>query len=475
MLLTSLALALLALPQEPVQDSPLDQVTAARIRADIRFLADDALLGRDTPSVGLGVAAGFLIARLQRLGLEPAGSEGYRQPFPLTVRRIDPDATFLKVIGETGTRHFVMGEDYYPERLSHLVQWQAEGPLVSGGTGEAVEVAAAASTGRWVVMFDAGGKVRPALQRFAEAGAAGVLLTPGPDYSQDTYEARFAATAERMLSGLTTRKTDKGLKGPDLPVVMLPPETWQAIAGLSSEVDLLVEEVPEAGTDLLMQVIDRRTPIDPDGQASNVVARMTGSDPARAHEVVLLLAHYDAQGAPGGEVHAGADDNASGSAALLAIAEALAAHGPLDRTVMLLWTAGNTKGRLGVESWAAGPTLGEGERVVLAIELDAIGLGERSTLTVTPGPTLTWHSEWLDRFKRHAADEGFPVLPDGDLGWPRSEARVLARALTIPVVSISAGKHDNHRTVDDVVFPMKMKKIARAARAVWRLVLEAGG
>jgi Peptidase family M28 len=474
MVLLSLALALFPRPQLPAQEPALAQVTPERIGADVRFLADNALAGRNTPSLGLEVAAGFVIARLERLGLEPAGTEGYRQPFPLTVRRLDPERTTLAVGGARGERALVFGKDYYPERLSHLVEWTAEGPLVSGGTGEPLEVTAANPAGRWVVLFDQGGKVRPALQRFAEAGAAGVLVTPGPDYGQNPYVIRFEPTAQSMLAGLTTRASNAQPKGPDLPVVMLPTTTWKELVQLTDvELGDLVDGVPEAGVDLGLRVVDQRVPVDPRGEASNIVARLTGRDPAKAHEVVLLMAHYDGRGAPGGEVHNGADDNASGSAALLALAEALTANGPLDRTVMLLWTAGNAKGRLGAKAWTSAPTLGKGELVFLAIELTTLGLGHPETLRVAPGPTRTWNSDWVDRFKPHAAGEGFPMLPDGDRDWPRSAARVLARGLTVPTVLVSAGAHKVHGTPQDVAVPLRMDKIARAARAVWGLVVEA--
>src|SRR5262245_54657647 len=68
----------------------LETIEAAEIRADLFFFASDELRGRDTPSLEQRVAARFLRARLERLGLQPGAGASYFHEYPLQRRRIDP-------------------------------------------------------------------------------------------------------------------------------------------------------------------------------------------------------------------------------------------------------------------------------------------------------------------------------------------------------------------------------------------------
>src|SRR5512145_3357521 len=82
--------------------NPLDEVvetiTPADIRGRIELLADDSMLGRDTPSPGLERAARYVIAEFQRLGLRPAGDSGtYEQRYGLSRWTVDTSASSLEV------------------------------------------------------------------------------------------------------------------------------------------------------------------------------------------------------------------------------------------------------------------------------------------------------------------------------------------------------------------------------------------
>ena len=111
----------------------------------------------------------------------------------------------------------------------------------------------------------------------------------------------------------------------------------------------------------------------------------------------------------------------------------------------------------------------------MLVELDSLGNGPPDGIQAGPGPTSTWHTEWVGRFTQAAASEGFPVVQDADSAWARSEARQVARALEVAPVLVTGGRHARHRTIDDRVQALDMDKVVRAARAAARLVLEAGG
>ena len=86
-----------------------DQIEQARLKADLSFIAADELEGRDTPSRGLDVAARYIAARLQALGLKPGGGDGsYFQRFDTTRRAADPAKAALAV----GDRTFSYGDEF---------------------------------------------------------------------------------------------------------------------------------------------------------------------------------------------------------------------------------------------------------------------------------------------------------------------------------------------------------------------------
>ena len=93
-----------------------DQIDIGRLRADLSFIASDELEGRDTPSRGLDLAARYLAARLQALGLKPAGDDGsYFQRFGTTRRTVDP----AKATVTLGDRTFSYGDDFLGTAPGH--------------------------------------------------------------------------------------------------------------------------------------------------------------------------------------------------------------------------------------------------------------------------------------------------------------------------------------------------------------------
>lgn len=86
-----LGLALLA-PRNDLEVG-LEAVSSSRIGSDVRFLASEALGGRGTPSAGLEVAALYIKARLERLGFQAGGADGFFHEYPLVMQRVDPTAS----------------------------------------------------------------------------------------------------------------------------------------------------------------------------------------------------------------------------------------------------------------------------------------------------------------------------------------------------------------------------------------------
>ncbi len=148
------------------------------------------------------------------------------------------------------------------------------------------------------------------------------------------------------------------------------------------------------------------------GTAANVVGILPGTDPRLAREAIVIGAHYDHLGRGGegslapdqvGAIHAGADDNASGTAAVLGLARALAAAGGTPRTLVFVAFAGEEMGLLGSTHYVRQPAHPL-EATALMVNLDMIGrlrdgkpyvagvdsgTGLRALVTAVPGPGLT--------------------------------------------------------------------------------------
>jgi aminopeptidase YwaD len=191
--------------------------------------------------------------------------------------------------------------------------------------------------------------------------------------------------------------------------------------------------------------------------ARNVLYLRRGSDAKLADEVVLVTAHLDHVGRgwfgsaarAGGEIHNGADDNASGTAALLEVAEHLAAAAPLRRTVLFAGWCGEEKGLVGSEFWCAHPTL-DLSRVVANVNLDMVGRyrteGEDAEgLSVVGAPTGTGLAE---KAQAAAKATGTRITPSWD-AWEQSDHFSLYQK-KVPVLFLHTGLHpDYHRPADD--------------------------
>jgi hypothetical protein len=204
----------------------------------------------------------------------------------------------------------------------------------------------------------------------------------------------------------------------------------------------------------------------------NVLVRLEGSDPRFKHEHVVVGAHYDHIGygkkggslGPAGQIHNGADDNASGTSALLELAEAFTMlPEPPKRSILFAFWDAEEKRMLGSKHWADQPTLPL-QRVVAVLNLDMVGRLRNDRLEVfgsrlgygwrrlvsqdNEGPLLMLEFPWTTQ----ANGDHWPFLDRG-----------------IPAVMFNTGLHDDyHRPSDDahLINVQGMRRVTRFALAV---------
>ncbi len=450
-----------------------------RVAQDVRWLADDAREGRRAGTSGESQSARWIAQRLEALGLEPAGTDGFLQPFevPLPVRDgggsklrcVEGDA-LLELDGKPA-------QEGAPRELLPLfcsAGAEVSGALVFAGYGIASEElkrddyagldasgcvvllvrgtppdsllpaaetpaetepsphgAPPASSGGWGGTGSVFHKVMEAKRR----GALAVILAqhPGKDEPLLAFEEGGSAEARIPALHVSTALAE------------------QICPGYAESVSAL-DRGEAAGRRL-----DRRVTVTADvvrekGTARNVLGRIRGRNEGRA---VVVGAHFDhlGRGGPGslapgqaGEIHNGADDNASGSATVLELARCLAAGPRPEGDVVLALWSGEELGLLGSEHWARNPTISL-DGVLADLNLDMVGRAGSGKLSVLGAGSAQEFAGWLEQAGPRAGLELEVSLSGQGIGGSDHQT-FLKRE--IPALHFFSGLHaDYHRPSDD--------------------------
>jgi hypothetical protein len=383
----------------------LIQARPAEIRAHTRFLADDALEGREAGSRGDRIAMLYIAERMAAAGLEPAGDgDSFFQPFRMRTTTLVPGSARFTLSGPGGERHFANGEEVVVFGSPLEPELDAETGLVFAGHGisdparRRDDYAGLDVRGRTVVVLGGPAPFLPAAeaahyassdqQRLAAErhGAVGLIQLWTP-----ALEERFPWSA---MAGLLARRDMAPLDAEGRPRIAAAPVRLRAFAhgaaaealfaGSGRSLARLMEQArrgPVRGFALRTRLRLASRSRHEDGAASaNVVGLLRGSDPQLAGEAVVLSAHFDHVGlgpaVDGDTIHNGALDNAIGTAGLLEIARLLAAAPRPRRSILFLAAGAEEKGLLGSDHFAARMT-GVGRpagtpEIVANVNLDGI-------------------------------------------------------------------------------------------------------
>jgi peptidase M28-like protein len=378
----------------------VETIAAAQLKDYLSFIASDEMEGRDTPSRGLDTTAKFIAMNLARWGFKPAGDDGtFFQRIVLRRDVLDGAHSSAEINGQK----FAFGEDFLPNPVPAAIT----GPLVFVGHGWVVKsksidaykgvdvkdkivVIYGEGFPRGVTRADLTGRMgedwaSPAL--YAQRhGAKGVLALPDA-----AMLARWEQTRQTRAAGIGGRpQVEKFMtqSGPLLPVIWLSQKMAEALfqgekydgptllqRGLSGE---QVEPFELSDNKKVSFTITVKTEKPP---TQNVVAVWEGSDPVLKNEYVATGAHYDHIGicAPNAAdpICNGADDDGSGTTALLGMAEAIShlKERP-KRSVLFVWHCGEEKGLWGSKYFTDYPTIPL-DRIVTQINIDMIGRSKR--------------------------------------------------------------------------------------------------
>lgn len=458
------------------------EAAAATITADdmyqrIAFLASDELAGRDTPSPGLEMAAEYVAGEFERFGLQPAGENGtYYQRYALQRRGLNVDAVRLALVGETGATEFAFGTDFAAVAGA---PGDLRGELVFAGAGLDASQADALR-GQVPVVFLSGLPNTPSFYRslnrqvaMAErVGAAGAIFVMDPQFPDE--EIQRLAEAIARPRGLSIGEA----KNPPAAFVRYT-AAKRAFASAGHDLDELRERAA-AGTSTVEPLaglsIEFAAPVQvlEDHRAPNVVAVLPGSDPELRDTYVVFSAHMDHVGVGGcpsvgdDDICNGADDNASGTAALIEVAEAFAAlPTPPARSLVFLAVSGEEKGLLGSYYYSENPTVPL-EKTVANINVDMIGRNAPDSIVVI-GQEYSSLGPLVRGVAEARPELGLTVAQDL---WPeerfffRSDHFNFARK-DIPALFFFAGVHEDYHRASDHVEKIDSDKAARVAQLIF--------
>ena len=514
----------LAVAQNPLKHAPKPTATpisAADLMTRLYIFADDSMEGREVGTAGHMRGADYVAAELKRLGLTPAGDSGkFTQDFPLEV--LAPDPATAVTVGDAALQ---AGTDFVIFPAIGLPgvgkSFAAAGvPVIYGGKiGDATLVAPEATIGKLVLFAPADGPGGwqfwsrfgpPQYQKYS--GAAGIMVAaldvaPGElvgflGSTQVSVAGEDAAPEPTIaLMYLTTAASEKifggpltgvmaGTEGASMTAMGGPVKRPSPIPGRN-----LVAIIPGTDPVLKNQYVavgahndhdGIRRPIEHDSlRAFNTVVRPGGAEDGdkkvTPEQLPVVQARLDSlralRPARLDSIMNGADDDGSGSMALLELAEYLKAH-PARRSLILVWHAAEEKGLFGSAWFTDHPTVPR-DSIVTQINLDMIGRGTAQDI-VNGGPgylqligsrRLSTQLGDLVEQVNTTGSHGFTFDYQYDADkhpqqyYCRSDHYMYAR-YGIPVVFFSTGGHADYHQITDEPQYIDYPKLARVTSLV---------
>ncbi len=445
------------------------------IRRRIGIIADDSMRGRDTPSPELDKVAQYIAREYRRLGLKPGGDRGtFIQRYSLDRVQVVAESSVAFVHGG-GDVTFSYGTDFvFADNSFDSGDYAGDLVLLSGPLGVALAGDSASLAGKMLIINRP--RNRGELRRVLAWKPQGIV---------------FVGTApDSVWRRNVERSTRPQLRDPSRPVgppvllavraVSLQPVLARLGQDLSvAQNATTLEAKPLTGAQLHLhariRAVERNS-------APNVVAILEGSDPTLKNEYVVFSAHMDHVGVAGprgsggcrakgsDSICNGADDDGSGTVAVVEIAEAFAGMNPRPkRSIIFLNVSGEEKGLWGSEYFSDHPAVPI-SGIVADLNIDMIGRNWKDTI-VAIGKEHSDLGATLNRVG--AAHPELNMRPIDDI-WPeenfyfRSDHYNFARK-GVPILFFFSGTHPDYHQVSDSPDKIDAEKESRVARLIFYL------
>ena len=434
------------------------EITKNEIMGHIRYLSHEKRDGRYPGTRGSKDVIAYLVKRLKSYGVQPGSGQSFIQPFNIT--------TGIE-LGENNTVRIndnvlTVGDDYMP--LSFSGNGSTSALAVFAGYGFKIEEDGLRwndyeeldVSGKWVVVL----RHSPERNNQHSVYASHSTLHKKMIVARDQGAAGILYVSQLEDQELYPLKYIPGYKNAGIPAIHLSNEEAEKIlksVGWSRQMiqetmnrtlEPITFELPNTTIESVVNInfIDAR--------AANVVGAIRSGNRKYRDEYIVVGAHFDHVGMGGvgsgsrkpneNAVHPGADDNASGTAGLLELAQKLAAHkSRLKRSILLIGFDAEEKGLLGARHFIEHPTV-DLAKITTMINMDMIGRMKDSSATAGGVGTSPVFKPLLDSLSRNRGFSLNMTLPGFG---PSDHAAFYAK--DIPVLFFFSGFHNEYHTPDD--------------------------
>jgi len=467
-------------------------ITPSALLEQVGILASPAMTGRGVGTPGIDRAADHIAREFQMAGLKPGGTHGFHQPLSVITGVKVGRKTRMRLIswGHDQQRSAALSEQLFaPFGFSEDGAVEAE--VVFAGYGitapelEYDDYAEVDVTDKVVLVMtheprekDEKSPFRdPEAYRYTEVrhktinarehGAKAIIIVEDPRNHQGEREELFAVrgVAGGRRAGIVAVNAKRSV------AESLLRSTGKTVVRLQQAIDRTLKPqglpIPGARVAIQVELIEER------GTTVNIIGVLPGSDPVLRETAIVVGAHYDHLGLGGeyslapsryGEIHPGADDNASGTAGLILLARAFAQSGGAKRTLIFAAFSAEELGIVGSSHYAKNPRFPL-QQTVSMVNLDMIGRLKNRILYAFGVKT---GKEFADLLGEVNQNPGLTLKLGGDGYGPSDHTSFYARR--VPVLFFFTGPHTDYHRPSDTADKLNSEGLAEVSRFVYRVV-----
>lgn len=497
-------------------ESSINKINSGDLETYVSFLSSPSMKGRSNGESELDIAVNYISSQAKLLGLKPANGNSYLQPYTIIKKSIDSGKSAIKIFASD--RDSVQVKEsmiqLFPEGAG---DFEIEGEVVFAGYGiksdkyKYNDLENITPEGKILLLMNrsplsADGtrylfeepiwssfmSIQAKLTGLLFTKAKAILIVSDPKSGFSSIEQQYPGIASQLGSS----KYLKGSKPlvfdlPAMPRIIFVHRTVadELLKGTGHTLEDLQNNIDANLKSKSFIIPGKRLKITEVSKTEevilhNVAARIEGSDPELRKEFVVFSGHADHVGMAGGQIHPGADDNASGCAAMLEIAQAFQSlpKKPL-RSILFLWVTGEEIGLFGSQSYVNDP-LFPLEKTVADLNIDMIGRvkGVADTTDETPmtgkngvfiitgnqSKELLAIAEEVDRKSEIDMDYSLSGRSHPLQLFSRSDHYNFVKK-DIPVLFFTTGLHSDYHKPEDTAGKLDFVKMELITKAVYEI------
>lgn len=478
----------------------METISRNDLEAHLSFLASDVTEGRATGEPGLAIAGEYIASQFRRIGLTPlVNNNSFFQRYELVKTKMGNEnhlALLLDYGSSSVKESFQYEEDFFvsPRGLTGNIEIQA--PIVYAGYGIAAKEYnyndySGISVENCVVLILDGepdldnpnrfngsldtryADIREKLSQAKTNGASAILIAANPKSDE-----LFTDKVKRWKKWLRRESMSLPTSEPNVPVLTISQTTADKILAETGKTlrDLQIELESEGKSNsrpISNSYIRLNINLNKESIVSNNVAGyFPGSDPFIGHETIVVSAHYDHVGKNAeGKIYYGADDNGSGTSALMEIAEAITKNNTTPRRGFLfLAVSGEERGLLGSQYYVKRPLVPL-SNTVADLNIDMIGRNASDSVYIIGSNMISQDLHEINEYAANQIDNMFlnyryNSKDDPERFYYRSDHYNFAQ-FGIPIVFYFAGIHDDYHKPTDTIEKIDFQKLEKVSRLVY--------